>query len=90
MLNDEGMTLGDIYSYNLKFIEEELGETERARLSQICSGDVKLSAKKARRKFCDAYGDILLESLQAESRRNELEECMNIASCTGTPFVQLE
>ncbi len=90
MLNDDGMTLGDIYRYNLRFIEAELGVPERARLSRICSDEGKLPAKKARRKFCDAYGDILLESLQAASRRNELEDCMNIASCTKTPFERYE
>lgn len=89
LLNENFLSLFDIYNYNLTFIAEELKPTYQAKLLNFCSNDSKMSAKEARTIFCKKYEDILLQSLQEESNNNELDTIMNHSSSINTPFENL-
>ena len=86
LLNENLLSLLDIYNYNSTFISEELKPEYQADLLDFCSNDSKMSAKEARAIFCKKYENILLQSLQEESNNGELDTIMNRSSSINTPF----
>ncbi len=89
LLNNNYLSLFDIYNYNLNFIEKELNPVYQNELFDFCSNNVKMEAKEARALFCRKYEDILLHSLQEDSNNNVLDTIMNRSSSTNTPFENL-
>lgn len=89
LLNENYLSLLDIYKYNSHFIAEELKPVYQAELLNFCSNDSKISAKEARTTFCKKYESILLKSLQEDSNNDELDTIMNRSSSFNTPFESL-
>lgn len=86
LLNENYLSLLDIYNYNSTFVAEELKPEYQTKLLDFCSNDSKMSAKEARAIFCKKYEDVLLQSLQEESNNDELDTIMNRSSSINTPF----
>lgn len=89
LLNENYLSLLDIYNYNLNFIAKELNPIYQNELFDFCSYDEKMDAHKARSLFCEKYEDILLQSLQEDSNNDELITIMNRSSSVNTPFENL-
>lgn len=88
-LNDDTLSLSDIFSYNQQFISVELDERTALMLREYCN-DKKIPAKQARGLFCEKYEELLLRDLQNVSRSNLLESVMNADSAVSTPFADME
>lgn len=89
-LNSNELSLNEIYNYNSKFIEEELDSKSKQILSLFCSDKKKINALDARKKFYDAYMDILDRNLLLMSESNALENEMNKSFAKDTPFFDLK
>ncbi len=86
LLNEQELSLRDIYKYNSHFIDKELTPKYKDELLKFCSDDFKKNAKETKKLFCDRYQHILLKSLQEDSVNNKLEPILNHSSSFNTPF----
>lgn len=90
LLNENVLSLHDIYDYNLRYIEKELNEYEQEQLAVFCASTKKIPAAKARTLFCEKYEALLSEDLRIASKNNVLEPIMNFSSAAGTPFAEYD
>lgn len=86
MLNEDTLSLREIFEYNKPFLEEELDRIYIDELLAFCDSDDKLRSALARKQFCGKYDELLKKDLQSMSSKNMLESLMNCASAAGTPF----
>lgn len=71
------LSLAEIYEYNLPFFNDSLSNASLEKLSAFCDNK-KYSISKVRRKFNDFYSLLLREDLNDMSKKNLLEDVMNI------------
>ena len=89
LLNEDILSLKDIFSYNEKYIVKELPTESIKQLEVFCNNSKKQPSYKARKLFCDEYNRLLAIDLQNSSASNILEQPMNISSADNTPFAKL-